>query len=74
MKIVLVFLKMHQVKIPVLSVSSQFDDIQLPSEVFSAVVKLPSLSSIWEFLSSQSLKYLQKFECASDSPHHMDHI
>ena len=74
MKIVLVFLKMHQVKIPVLSVSSQFDDIQLPSEVFSAVVKLPSLSSIWEFLSSQSLKYLQKFEWALERPYHMNHI
>ena len=51
---------MHQVKIPLLSVFSQFDDIQILSEVFSALVKLPSLSSIWEFLSSQSLKYLQK--------------
>ena len=65
----LVFLEMHQVKIPLLSVSSQFDDIQIPSEVFSAVVKFASLQSIWEVLSSQSLKYLQKFESASVGPY-----
>ena len=38
----LVFWQMHQVEIPLVSVSSQFDDIQIPSEVFSAVVKSAS--------------------------------
>ena len=38
----LVFWQMHQVEIPLVSVSSQFDDIQIPSEIFSAVVKSAS--------------------------------
>ena len=38
----LVFWQMHQVEIPLVSVSSQFDDIQIPSEVFTAVVKSAS--------------------------------